>query len=176
MIHLPFEDRIVFVGARWQGGIPENIKEHVKQFQFTPDPDGLRSQYKKLMECAHDGFGCIAAASMKAGREDVFTADWVAGGSLNPGVWHESFTSYDYPEGRLQSIYGLNTGDNPKYFAFMTGTGNYIGDMEDCFGSKEAFKELILAHKNAEITERVIAMLRSGVGSEEYIELDDLIL
>lgn len=30
--------------------------------------------------------------------------------------------------------------------------------------------------RNAEITERLIAMLRSGVGSEEYIELDDLIL
>lgn len=176
MIYLPFEDRIVFVGTRWQGGIPEHIKERVKQFQFSPVPDVLRSQYRRLMECTHDGFGCIAAASMKAGRDNVFTADWVAGGELTPGVWNESFADYDYPEGRLQNIYNLNTDNNPKYFAFMTGTGNYIGDMEDCFGSKEAFKELILANKKAEITERLIAMLRSGVGSEEYIELDDLIL
>lgn len=175
MIHLPFEDRIILIGARWQGGNPGNIKEHMKQFQFTPDPDGLRSQYRKLIECA-DGFGCIATASMKPCREDVFTADWVAGGTLNPGVWYEKFSDYEYPDGRLQSMYNLNTGDNPKYFAFMTGNGNYIGDLEDCFGSKEAFKELILANKNAEITERVITMLKSGGATEEYIELDDLIL
>lgn len=176
MIHLPFEDRIVFVGARWQGGNPGHIKECMKRFQFTSDPDGLRTEYRRLMECAHDGFGCIATASMKAGREDIFTADWIAGGELNPGVWHEDFQSYDYPDGRLQSIYGLNTGGNPKYFAFMTGDGNYIGDMEDCLGSKEAFKELILAHKYSEITERLITMLKSGSSTEEYIELDDLLL
>lgn len=27
MIHLPFEDRIVFVGGRWDGEKPEHIKE-----------------------------------------------------------------------------------------------------------------------------------------------------
>lgn len=76
----------------------------------------------------------------------------------------------------MQSIYHLDTGDSPKYFAFMTGNGNYIGDLEDCFGSKETFMELILAHKNAEITERLITMLKSGGTTGEYIELDDLIL
>lgn len=177
MIHLPFEDRIILLGARWQSNLPENIKEHMKMFQFTPDPDELRVQFKKLLECNHDGFGCINGKSMKSGRENVFTADWVAGGNLNAGVWHEKIPEYDYPDGRLQSMYSVSsTNGNPKYFAFMTGTGSYIGDLEDCFGSKEAFKELILAHKNAEITERVIAMLKSGSSSEEYIELDDLIL
>lgn len=177
MIYLPFEDRIVFIGARWQGGNPGYIKEYMNRFQFTPDPDELRAQYKKLMECAHDGFGCINAKSMKSGQGNVFTADWVAGGSLNAGVWHEKIPNYDYEDGRLQSIYSVSsTNGNPKYFAFMTGTGSYIGDLEDCFGSKEAFKELILANKNAEITERLIAMLKSGSSSEEYIELDDLIL
>lgn len=176
MIHLPFEDRIILIGARWQSEIPENIKEHMKRFQFTPEPSELREQFKKLMECAHDGFGCIAAASIKAGRNDMFTADWVAGGNVNADVFREDFSEYDFPDGRLQSIYDLYTGGNPKYFAFMTGVGTYIGDLEDCFGSKEVFKELILAHKNAEITERVIAMLKSGGSADDYIELDDLIL
>lgn len=176
MIHLPFEDRIILIGARWQSEIPENIKEHMKRFQFTPEPSELREQFKKLMECAHDGFGCIAAASIKAGRNDMFTADWVAGGNVNADVFREDFSEYDFPDGRLQSIYELYTGGNPKYFAFMTGVGTYIGDLEDCFGSKEVFKELILAHKNAEITERIIAMLKSGGSADDYIELDDLIL
>lgn len=176
MIHLPFEDRIILVGARWQGGNPEHIKEYMHRFQFTPDPDGLRVQLKKLMECAHDGFGCINAKSMKSGRENVFTADWVAGGDLNPGVWHEKFSEYEYPDGKLQSLYSVSSVGNPKYFAFMTGDGTYIGDLEDCFGSKEAYKELISNNKKYEITERVIAMLKSGSSSEDYIELDDLIL
>lgn len=176
MIHLPFEDRIILIGCRWQGGNPEDIKEHMKRFQFTPEPFELRTQYTKLLECAHDGFGCINAKSMKSGQYNMFTADWVAGGNLNPGVWYEKFSEYEFPNGKLQSIYGLNTSDNPKYFAFMTGTGSYIGDLEDCFGSKEAFKELILANKNAEITERLITMLKSGNSTDDYIELDDLIL
>lgn len=176
MIHLPFEDRIILIGARWQGNLPENIKEHMKQFQFNPDPDELRVQFEKLMECNHDGFGCIAAASIKSGRDNMFTADWVAGGNVNADVFREDFSEYDFPEGRLQSVYNLNSDGNPKYFAFMTGVGTYIGDLEDCFGSKEVFKELILAHKNAEITERIIAMLKSGGSADDYIELDDLIL
>ena len=176
MIHLPFEDRIILIGARWQGEIPENIKEHMKRFQFSPEPFELREQFKKLMECAHDGFGCIAAASIKAGRNDMITADWVAGGNVNADVFQEDISEYDFPDGRLQSIYDLYTGGNPKYFAFMTGVGTYIGDLEDCFGSKEVYKELILAHKNAEITERIIAMLKSGGSADDYIELDDLIL
>lgn len=175
MIHLPFEDRIILIGGRWQGGNPANIKEHMKRFQFSPEPFELREQFKKLMECAHDGFGCIAAASIKAGRNDMFTADWVAGGNVNADVFREDFSEYDFPDGRLQSIYDLYTGGNPKYFAFMTGVGTYIGDLEDCFGSKEAFKELILAHKNAEITERIIAMLKSG-NIDDYVELDDIVL
>lgn len=177
MIYLPFEDRIILLGARWQGGNPGYIKEYMNRFQFTSDPDELRAQYKKLMECVHDGFGCINAKSMKSGQYNMFTADWVAGGSLNAGVWHEKIPEFDYVDGKLQSLYCISsTNDNPRYFAFMTGTGSYIGDLEDCFGSKEAFKELVLANKNAEITERLIAMLKSGVGSEEYIELDDLVL
>lgn len=176
MIHLPFEDRIILIGARWQGGNPETIKNHMKRFQFTPDPDRLHSQYRMLMECAHDGFGCINAKSMKARRENVFTADWVAGGDISPGVWHEEFSEYEFPDGRLQSLYNVNSFGNPKYFAFMTGTGSYIGDLEDCFGSKEALTQLISDNKKYEITERVIAMLKSGSSSEEYIELDDLIL
>lgn len=177
MIHLPFEDRIILIGCRWQGGNPEDIKEHMKRFQFTPEPFELRTQYTKLLECAHDGFGCIAAASIKAGQYNMFTADWVAGGNVNPDVFREDIPEYDFLNGKLQSIYDVSsTSGNPKYFAFMTGTGSYIGDLEDCFGSKEAFKELILAHKNAEITERVIAMLKSGGSADDYIELDDLIL
>lgn len=177
MIHLPFEDRIILIGARWQGDNPENIKEHMKRFQFSPEPIELRIQYTKLMECAHDGFGCIAAASIKSGRNNMFTADWVAGGNVNGAVFQEDIPEYDFPDGRLQSIYDVScTNGNPKYFAFMTGVGTYIGDLEDCFSSKEAFKELILAHKNAEITERVIAMLKSGGNADDYIELDDLIL
>lgn len=177
MIHLPFEDRIILIGARWQGGNPEDIKEHMKRFQFTPEPFELRTQYTKLLECAHDGFGCIAAASIKAGQYNMFTADWVAGGNVNPDVFREDIPEYEFPNGKLQSIYSVSsTNGNPKYFAFMTGNGNYIGDLEDCFGSKEAFKELILANKNAEITERLIAMLKSGNSTDDYIELDDLIL
>ena len=177
MIHLPFEDRIILIGCRWQGGNPEDIKEHMKRFQFTPEPFELRTQYTKLLECAHDGFGCINAKSMKSGQYNMFTADWVAGGNLNPGVWYEKFSEYDFLNGKLQSIYDVSsTSGNPKYFAFMTGTGSYIGDLEDCFGSKEAFKELILANKNAEITERLITMLKSGNSTDDYIELDDLIL
>ena len=175
MIHLPFEDRIILIGARWEGGNPENIKEHMKRFQFSPEPIELRRQYTKLMECAHDGFGCIAATSIKSGRNNMFTADWVAGGNVNADVFSEDFSEYDFPDGRLQSIYELYTGGNPKYFAFMTGVGTYIGDLEDCFGSKEAFKELILAHKNAEITKRMIAMLKSG-NIDDYVELDDIVL
>lgn len=176
MIHLPFEDRIILLGGRWHSGWPEHIKEYMHQFQFSSVPDVLRTQYKKLLECGHDGFGCISAASMKAGVNSIFTADWVAGGSLNPGVWHENFTEYDYPAGKLQSLYNLNSVGVPKYFAFMTGDGKYIGDLEDCFGSKEALTQLISDNKKAEITERLIAMLRSGVSSAEYIELDDLLL
>lgn len=176
MIHLPFEDRIILIGARWQGDNPEHIKECMHQFQFTPDPDGLHVQFKKLMECAHDGFGCINAKSMKSGRENIFTADWVAGGDINVGVWHEEIPEYEYPDGRLQSLYSLSSIGNPKYFAFMTGTGSYIGDLVDCFDSKEALTELISNNKRAEITERIIAMLRSGSSGEDYIELDDLIL
>ncbi len=176
MIHLPFEDRIILIGARWQGENPEHIKECMHQFQFTSDPDGLRVQFRKLMECAHDGFGCVNAKSLKAGQYNMFTADWIAGGDVNPGVWHEKFSEYEFPDGKLQSLYNVSSAGNPKYFAFMTGVGTYIGDLEDCFGSKEAFKELILAHKNAEITERVIAMLKSGGSADDYIELDDLIL
>lgn len=165
------------MGTRWQGGNPEKIKEHMKRFQFSPEPIELRRQYTKLMECAHDGFGCIAAASIKSGRDNMFTADWVAGGNVNGDVFREDIPGYDFPDGRLQSIYDVSsTTGNPKYFAFMTGIGTYIGDLEDCFGSKEVFKELILAHKNAEITERVIAMLKSGGSADDYIELDDLIL
>lgn len=176
MIHLPFEDRIILIGGRWDGEKPELIKNHMKRFQFTPDPDGLKFQYRKLLECSHDGFGCIATESMKAGQYNMFTANWVAGGTLNPGVCQEKFSDYEYRAGKLQSLYSLYTGDDPKYFAFMTGNGNYIGDLEDCFGSKEVYKELILAQKNAEITERLITMLKSGGATEEYIELDDLIL
>ena len=177
MIYLPFEGRIILIGARWQGGNPGYIKEYMNRFQFITDPDELSAQYKKLMECAHDGFGCINAKSMKSGQENVFTADWVAGGNLNAGVWHEKIPEYDYPDGRLQSLYNFGySNDNPKYFAFMTGTGSYIGDLEDCFGSKEALAQLISDNKKAEITERVIVMLKSGSSSEEYIELDDLIL
>lgn len=176
MIHLPFEDRIILIGAQWQGENPENIKEHVKRFQFSSRFFELREQFKKLMECIHDSFGCIAAASIKAGRNNIFTADWVAGGNVNDDVFREDFSEYDFPDGKLLSIYDLYTGGNPKYFAFMTGVGTYIGDLEDCFGSKEVFKELILAHKNAEITERLIAMLKSGSNADDYIELDDLIL
>jgi hypothetical protein len=177
MIHLPFEDRIILIGARWQGDNPKDIKEHMKRFQFSPEPIELRRQYTKLMECAHDGFGCIAAASIKAGRNNMFTADWVAGGNVNGAVFQEDIPEYNFPDGRLQSIYEVSsTNGNPKYFAFMTGVGTYIGDLEDCFGSKEVFKELILAHKNAEITERVIAMLKSGGNADDYIELDDFIL
>lgn len=86
MIHLPFEDRIILVGARWQGGNPAHIKEYMHQFQFTSDPDGLKTQFNRLLACDHTGFGCIATASMKAGQYNMFTADWVAGGNLNPGV------------------------------------------------------------------------------------------
>ena len=91
MIYLPFEDRIILIGCRWKPGKPELIKNHMRRFQFTPDPDGLRFEYKKLMECARNGFGCINANSMKSGQHNMFTADWIAGGTLNPGVWYEKF-------------------------------------------------------------------------------------
>lgn len=29
MIHLPFEDRIILLGGRWQNGLPEHIKEYM---------------------------------------------------------------------------------------------------------------------------------------------------
>lgn len=177
MIHLPFENRIILIGCRWHGGTPENIKEYMKRFQFTPDPDELRTQYKTLLRCNHDGFGCIDAATIRSGRENIFTAEWVAGGNLNAAVWHEKIPEYEYNDGRLQSLYDISyISSNPKYFAFMTGNGNYIGDLEDCFGSKEAFKQLILDHKNAEITDRLIAMLKSASNIDDYVELDDIVL
>jgi hypothetical protein len=177
MIHLPFNERIILIGCRWQGNLPENIKEHMKQFQFTPDPDELRDQYKTLLRCNHDGFGCIAAATIRSGRENVFTAEWVAGGNVNPDVFREDIPEYEFSDGRLQSLYDVGfTSSNPKYFAFMTGDGNYIGGLEDCFGSREAFKQLILDNKKAEITNRLIAMLKTASNIDDYVELDDIVL
>lgn len=181
MIHLPFKERIIFIGQKWQDEYPDYIKGHMKLFRFTPNPDKLREQFKTLMECNYESFGCVNVNSMKAGENSVFTADWLAGGSLNSNVWNEEFESYMYNEGMLYSLYRYDANSiirsNPLYLAFMKGDGSYIGDLIDCFGSKETFIELLANGKKAEITEQLITWLKSGgVNNDEYVELDNLLL
>ena len=174
-IEIPFNKRIVLLGGDYVN--KDSIKSAMRNFRFSPDPEELAKEYRKMLHSAnHNGFGCTSYESIKANERNnyIWEADWIAGGSLNPSLFTEKFDGYYVCGGRMTSMY-INT----EYYSFMLGTGEWLFDSEDLFGTEEEYRYLIEHSTYKDISDIFLDRLHKAYESAtatDYIELDDILL
>lgn len=175
MIDIPFNKRIVLIGGKYAD--KDSIKSAMKNFRFNPDPGELQKEYQNMMRTANcSGFGCTVYDSMKANPRNnyIWEADWIAGGSLNPSLFTEKFDEYYIRGGRMTAMY-----TNTEYYAFMIGTGEWLFDSEDLFGTEEEYSYLISHKTYKEISDIFLDRLHKAyesVTATDYIAIDDILL
>lgn len=174
-INIPFNKRIVLVGGEIDA--KDSIKSAMKNFRFSPDPGELKKEYRKMLQTSdHSGFGCTSYESIKANAQNeyIWEADWIAGGSLNPSLYTEKIDGYYVRGGRMTTMY-INT----KYYGFMLGTGEWLFDTEDLFGTEEEYSYLIDHSTYKAISEIFLDRLHKAyesVTATDYIAIDDILL
>lgn len=174
-INIPFNKRIVLVGGEIDA--KDSIKSAMKNFRFSPDPGELEKEYRKMLRLANgNGFGCTSYDSIKADERNnhIWEADWIAGGSLNPRVFTEKIDGYYVRGGRMTTMY-INT----EYYGFMLGTGEWLFDTEDLFGTEEEYRYLIDHSTYKAISDIFLDRLHKAYESAtatDYIALDDILL
>lgn len=175
MIDIPFNKRIVLVGGEFEA--KDSIKSAMKNFRFSPEPSELKAEYRKMLQSANsNGFGCTSYDSIKADAENnyIWQADWIAGGSLNPSLYTEKFDGYYVRGGRMTTMY-INT----EYYGFMLGTGEWLFDTEDLFGTEGEYKYLLAHTTYKEISDIFLDKLHKAYESAtatDYIAIDDILL
>lgn len=174
-INIPFNKRIVLVGGYFDA--KDSIKSAMKNFRFSPDHYELEKEYQKMLQtCDHNGFGCTGYDSIKANAQNeyIWEADWIAGGSLNPSLYTEKIDGYYVRGGRMTTMY-INT----EYYGFMLGTGEWLFDTEDLFGTEEEYSYLISHKTYKDISEIFLDRLHKAyesVTATDYIAIDDILL
>lgn len=182
-IDIPFNKRIVLVGGDFSA--KDSIKSAMKNFRFSPEPDELEAEYRKMLQMSvhkmlqmsvHNGFGCISYESIKADEKNnnIWEADWIAGGSLNRSLYTEKIDGYYIRGGKMTSMY-INT----EYYGFMLGTGEWLFDTEDLFGTEEEYKYLIAHTTHKDMTDIFLDELHKAYESAtatDYITIDDILL
>lgn len=177
-IDIPFNKRIVLVGG--DSSAKDSIKSAMKNFRFSPEPDELEAEYRKMLQMqqmsVYNGFGCINYESIKADENNnyIWKADWIAGGSLNRSLFTEKIDEYYIRGGRMTSMY-INT----EYYGFMLGTGEWLFDTEDLFGTEEEYKYLIAHTTYKDMTDIFLDELHKAYESAtatDYITIDDILL
>lgn len=180
-IYIPFNKRIVLIGGDFDA--KDSIKSAMKNFRFSPDPGELEAEYRKMLRVAdHSGFGCTSYDSIKANAQNkcIWEADWIAGGSLNPSLYTEKIDGYYVRGGRMTSMY-INT----EYYGFMIGTGEWLFDTEDLFGTEEEYRYLITRKYQTEhetykaVSDIFLDRLHKAYESAtatDYIAIDDILL
>lgn len=174
-IEIPFNKRIVLVGGSYAA--KDSIKSAMKNFRFSPDPGELEAEYRKMLQMSdHSGFGCISYESIKVDEENnnIWEADWIAGGNLNPSLYTEKIDGYYVRGGRMTSMY-VNT----EYYGFMLGTGEWLFDSEDLFGTKEEYRYLIDHTTYKDMSDIFLDRLHKAYESAtatDYIAIDDILL
>ena len=174
-INIPFSKRIVLVGGEIDA--KDSIKSAMKNFRFSPDPGELEKEYRKMLQtCDHGGFGCTNYDSIKAnaGNNYIWEADWIAGGSLNRSLFTEKIDGYYVRGGRMTTMY-INT----EYYGFMLGTGEWLFDTEDLFGTEGEYKYLLAHTTYKEISDIFLDKLHKAYESAtatDYIAIDDILL
>ena len=173
--NIPFNKRIVLIGGDFD--CKDSIKSAMKNFRFSPDPGELEKEYRKMLKTADSsGFGCVNYDSIKVDprNNDIWEADWIAGGSLNPSLYTEKIDGYYVRGGRMSTMY-INT----EYYAYMLGTGEWLFDHEDLFGTEEEYRELISHRTYKQISDIFMDRLRKAYESAtatDYIAIDDILL
>ena len=180
-IYIPFNKRIVLVGGEYSA--KDSIKSAMKNFRFSPDPDELEAEYRKMLQMSdHSGFGCTSYDSIKVNERNnnIWEADWIAGGSLNPSLYTEKIDGYYVRGGRLTSMYVIT-----EYYGFMIGTGEWLFDTEDLFGTEEEYRYLITRKYQTEyetykavsdiFMDRLHKAYESATATD-YIAIDDILL
>ena len=174
-INIPFSKRIVLVGGEIDA--KDSIKSAMKNFRFSPDPGELEKEYRKMLQtCDHNGFGCTSYDSINVDAQNnyIWEADWIAGGSLNPSLYTEKIDGYYVRGGKMTTMY-INT----EYYAYMLGTGEWLFDHEELFGTKEEYRELISHRTYKQISDIFMDRLRKAYESAtatDYIAIDDILL
>ena len=175
MITVPFEKRLIMLGSDNDELYDrKSIKDAVKNFRFSSDPAELEREFNKLESVPHNCFGCVDTSTMRIAHE-FFSANWLAGGRSNDSLFKETFDRYYVTDGRLTSlVYRID------YYAFMLGTGEYLGDTEDIFGNDD-HRRLLIATRKDEISEMFLNFLNDRISNcimPDYTELDldDIIL
>lgn len=174
-INIPFNKRIVLVGGKFED--KDSIKSAMKNFRFSPDPDELKKEYQNMLRTANSsGFGCVDYDSIKINQRNnnIWEADWLAGGSLNSSLYTEKINGYYVRGGRMTTMY-INT----EYYAYMLGTGEWLFDHEELFGTKEEYRYLIDHSTYKQISDIFMDRLRKAYESAtatDYIAIDDILL
>ena len=174
-INIPFSKRIVLVGGEIDA--KDSIKSAMKNFRFSPDPGELEKEYRRMLRLTNsNGFGCTSYDSIKADAQNnyIWEADWIAGGSLNPSLYTEKIDGYYVRGGRMTTMY-INT----EYYGFMLGTGEWLFDTEDLFGTEEEYKYLIDHSTYKDMSDIFLDRLHKAyesVTATDYIAIDDILL
>lgn len=174
-IEIPFSKRIVLLGGDQEN--KDSIKSAMKNFRFSPNPDELAKEYRKMLHTANsNGFGCTSYESIKANERNnyIWEADWIAGGNVNPSLYTEKISGYYVCGGRMTSMY-INT----EYYSFMLGTGEWLFDTEDLFGTEEEYRYLIEHSTYKDISDIFLDRLHKAyesVTATDYISIDDILL
>lgn len=179
---VPFENRIVLIGydsadSTYAVQNKARLKNAVKNFQFSPDPEILRQEYRKIFDVPHTGFGVIDATTMHVDPEDgIFTCSWIQGGLLNADVYKEEIDEYFVEGGRFSTLCRT-----AGYHVFMRGTGQYLCDSEEIYGNADEYRHLLSVKTKYEISsmlEDMLSkkMLETDSGEDNYIDLDDIIM
>lgn len=174
-IDIPFNKRIVLVGGEYSA--KDSIKSAMKNFRFSPDPGELEAEYRKMLRLAdHSGFGCTSYESIKIDERNnnIWQADWIAGGNLNPSLYTEKIDGYYVRGGRMTTMY-INT----EYYGFMLGTGEWLFDTEDLFGTEEEYRYLIAHTTYKAMSDIFLDRLHKAYESAtatDYIAIDDILL
>jgi len=174
-IEVPFNKRIVLLGGEFNA--KDSIKSAMKNFRFSPDPSELAKEYRKMLHSANsNGFGCTSYDSIKANKRNnyIWEADWIAGGSLNPSLYTEIIDGYYVRGGRMTTMY-INT----EYYAFMLGTGEWLFDSVDLFGTEEEYNYLQSHSTYKQISDIFMDRLHKAYDSitaMDFTELDDIFL
>lgn len=172
---IPFNKRIVLIGGEFD--CKDSIKSAMKNFRFSPDPGELEKEYRKMLQAANsNGFGCVNYDSIKIDQRNnnIWEADWLAGGSLNSSLYTEKIDGFYVRGGRMTTMY-INT----EYYAYMLGTGEWLFDHEELFGTKEEYRELISHRTYKQISDIFMERLRKAYESAtatDYIAIDDILL
>lgn len=174
-IDIPFNKRIVLVGGYYDA--KDSIKSAMKNFRFSPDPGELEAEYKKMLRLSdHTEFGCTRYESITAPEPNyIWEADWIAGGNVNPSLYTEKIDGYYVRGGRMITMY-INSSE---YYGFMLGTGEWLFDTEDLFGTEGEYKYLIEHKMYKDISDIFLDRLHKAYESAtatDYIAIDDILL